>query len=252
ALVWANLHGGFLILFPVLACYVAGVLVSRRPARRTLGPLVLAGAASAAAVLVNPWGPRLVRHLVAFFAARGAVLRHTDEFSPPSLADRAGWTLAVFLALCLAGLGLGVVARLRSAGARPGAGGPPPGAPGLSPGSVLALLLSAAMALRTVRAVEILAVFGGIVLADGVSAWLGPRLGAATRADLDTLRRREAAGGGGLAAAVLLLAAACAAAGWFPPAGFDPGRFPVAMVQRLKAAEVRPRGPVLAPDFWGG
>src|SRR5262249_19732538 len=25
ALVWANLHGGFLILFPVLACYVAGV-----------------------------------------------------------------------------------------------------------------------------------------------------------------------------------------------------------------------------------
>src|SRR5262249_57211177 len=83
-------------------------------------------------------------------------------------------------------------------------------------------------------------------------AWLGPRLGAATRADLDTLRRREAAGGGGLAAAVLLVAAPCAAAGWFPPAGFDPGRFPVAMVQRLKAAEVRPRGPVLAPDFWGG
>ena len=77
--------------------------MTRAPGRTLLRPWCLASAASAAAVLINPWGYRLVGHLVAFFAARGAALRHTDEFAPPTLDDRAGVTLAIFLALCLLG-----------------------------------------------------------------------------------------------------------------------------------------------------
>jgi len=234
ALAWVNLHGGFLILFPILACYAAGIALT--PQRRALlGPFCLATAASAAAVLVNPWGFGLVRHLVGFFAARGEALRNTDEFDAPSLGDRAGVTLAIFLALCLLGLALGWAARRR-----PGTG------------ALLAFLMTTAMALRSVRDVEIMAIFGALVAADGLSAWIGTRLDAGLRADLESFRRREAESGGGIAAAALLLAAGLAFAGWFPPAGFDPSQFPVVMVERLKAAGVRPEGPVLTPDLWGG
>jgi hypothetical protein len=258
AALWANLHGGFLVLFPILACYAAGIALTRAPnpgpvpnpapapnprpapvprpslGRGLLRPFVLASAAAAGAVLINPWGFRLVRHLVAFFAARGAALRQTNEFAPPTLDDRAGVTLAIFLALCLAALVLGF------------------GALRARPGTLFAFLLTTAMALRTVRDVEIMAVFGALVLAGGLSAWLRPRLGVAMRADLETFRRREARGGGGWAAAAFLLAACLAAAGRFPPSGFDPALFPVDMVARLQAAGIRPEGPVLTPDHWGG
>ena len=252
AALWANLHGGFLVLFPVLACYGAGIALTRSPnparapgperslnpervpGRGLLRPFCLASAAAAAAVLVNPWGYRLVRHLVAFFAVRGAALRQTNEFAPPTLDDRAGVTLAIFLALCLAALVLGFAA-LRA-----------------RPGTLLAFLMTTVMALRTVRDVEIMAVFGAIVVAGGLSSWLRPRLGGEMRADLETFRRREARGGGGVTAAAFLLAACLAAAGRFPPSGFDPGLFPVGMVARLQAAGIRPEGPVLTPDHWGG
>jgi hypothetical protein len=234
AALWANLHGGFLVLFPVLACYGAGIVMTRAPDGALLRVFCLATAASAAAVLINPWGFRLVRHLVTFFAARGAALRQTNEFAPPTLGDRAGVTLAIFLALCLAGLALGLAARR------------------MRPGTVLAFLMTTAMALRSVRDVEIMAVFGAIVLADGLSGWLRPRLGDEMRAELESFRRRESVSGGGLVVAAFVLAACLAAAGRFPPCGFDPALFPVDMVARLKAAGVRPDGPVLTPDHWGG
>lgn len=234
AALWANLHGGFLILFPILACYGAGIALTRAPGRTLLPPFALAAAASAAAVLINPWGYRLIRHLVGFFAARGAALRQTSEFAPPTLDDRAGLTLAIFLGLCLFALALGFAALRRR------------------PGTLLAFLMTTAMALRTVRDVEIVAIFGAIVLSGGFSAWLRPRIGDPTRADLETFRRRESESGGGLVAAAFVLAAGLALAGRFPPSGFDPALFPVEVVERMKAAGIRPEGPVLTPDLWGG
>jgi hypothetical protein len=287
AALWANLHGGFLVMFPILACYWGGVVILAWPrsvgggrsgpapvaapglARSLVGPLALASAACALAVLANPWGYRLPWHLVTFFATRGAALRHTSEFDPPTLGDRAGVTLAVFLALSLLGLGLGVAAAIRTrrergrSGGRAGgrapierAGGRAPiegvVAPSLHPATVLAFLLTTVMALRTGRDVEIMAVLGAIVIADGVTAWVHQRLGGETRSDLEGLRRREATGGGGLFLGALLLAALLAAAIRFPPAGFDAAQFPVEMVGRLRAAGVRPEGAVLTPDVWGG
>src|SRR3989454_10026013 len=69
ALVWANVHGGFLVAFIVLACYTAGALITTlsrgtasRPAaaraRSLLPPLAAACLAAAACALVNPWGWR--------------------------------------------------------------------------------------------------------------------------------------------------------------------------------------------------
>jgi hypothetical protein len=222
------------VLFPVLACYGMGIALVRAPDRTLVRPVCLAAAASALAVLINPWGYRLVRHLLGFFAARGAALRQTDEFAPPTLDDRAGVTLAIFVALCLIGLALGF------------------GALKKRPGTLLAFLMTTVMALRTVRDVEIMAVFGAIVLAGGFSSWLRQRLGAALRADLETFRRRESGSGGGLVAAAFVLAAGLAVAGRYPPSGFDPAQFPVGMVARMQAAGIRPEGPVLTPDLWGG
>jgi hypothetical protein len=92
-----------LVLFPVLACYGVGMMVTRAPTRapgaRSSLP-ALAAAASAAAVLINPWGFHLVRRLVGFFAARVRAPRQTNEFSSTErLDDRAGVSLAIFL-LC--------------------------------------------------------------------------------------------------------------------------------------------------------
>ncbi len=253
-IVWANMHGGFLVAYVVLACYGAGALLVARP---LLGPLLAASAGMATAALVNPWGWRLPVHLVTFFSARSPVLLSTDEFAAAALDDRAGAGLAIFLLLCLAGAGCGVGAWLAwRRPQRPGRGGAPasPGTPRfpLHPGTILALAVSAAMAFRSIRHVEVMAVFGAIVLADGVTAFLRARLDPGTCAELEAIRLREVrAGGGALAAAVALLILYVGAGG-MAGAGFDPAKFPVAMVRELGKEEVVPAGSVLTPDIWGG
>jgi hypothetical protein len=54
------------------------------------------------------------------------------------------------------------------------------------------------------------------------------------------------------ACAALVASGLLAIQGPFPRAGFDAERFPVAMVERLRGAGVRPAGPVFTPDTWGG
>src|SRR5258706_394683 len=83
ALAWVNLHGGFMILFPVLACYGAGIALTPQRRRALLGPFCLATAASAAAVLVNPWGFRVLRGPVGFFSGRGGGPRRTRGGGAP-------------------------------------------------------------------------------------------------------------------------------------------------------------------------
>src|SRR5262245_46283363 len=125
ALVWANVHGGFLVLFGVIACYGLGALLSRGAPSLFL-PLLGTFALAAASVLVNPWGWRLPGHLISFFALQGPALRATSEFMPAAADDRAGLALFVFAALCAAGVVCGLRTRAARAIGRPGPEGKAP------------------------------------------------------------------------------------------------------------------------------
>jgi len=260
ALVWANVHGGFLVAFVVLACYTAGAVVTalrpgaaRRPeadlARRLLPSLAATLLGCVACVLVNPWGWRLPWHLVTFFAHRGPALSVTTEFEPAALDDRAGVALVVFLALAVAAI----------AGAAVSAGrlvaGPdrrPDETSSILPGTLLALGVTTVMAFVSIRHVEVMVIFGALVIAGGFSRLARSRSDAGTQALLETLRRRERRGGGGALALVLAAICVLALAGRLPLAGFDSRQFPVSAVAALIDDGPAPDGPVFTPDIWGG
>ncbi len=269
---WVNLHGGFLVALGTLACYIAGTLLASRPlagqgtgattdaarARALIAPLGAAFAASAAAALVNPWGWRLPAHLLAYFAVPRPSLAVNMEFAPPSAADRAGVTFFGFLAICLAGLACGAWALYRS---RPsGSSAREPGAvrPGDDPGRLihggflLASAMGTALAMLSIRHVEVMAIFGAVVAASGFSAFLDSTRAEDDRRSWDILRRREVSCGGAILLIAVCLTAALGGAGKLPRAGYDPSRFPVTMVRALRQSGVRPAGPVFAPEHWGG
>jgi len=235
ALVWSNVHGGFLLAFAVLACYGLGVCLAGRAGRSLLPPLVAAFAGSGLCVLVNPWGWRLPRHLVAFFAFHGPALRATSEFAPVA-ADRAGIALFLFAALCAGAIACGLRGALVP----------------FHPGTLLALALTTAMAFRSIRHVEVMVIFGAIVISGGLSPFLRARVDPQTRSQLEALRVREGSCGGGVVAAGLAVLWALAVLGFLPRAGFDPAQFPVGAVEALKRSGPAPAGPVFAPDVWGG
>jgi len=253
ALVWANVHGGFLVLFGVLACYGLGALLSRGAPRALLLPLLGTFAGAAACVLVNPWGWRLPGHLIAFFAFHGPALRATSEFMPAAADDRAGVALFVFAALCAAGIACGLRARAAQAIGLSGPGGRAPAWTGpLHPGVLLALALTTAMAFRSIRHVDVMAIFGALVISGGLSRLMQSLPDPRMRSDLEALRLREERSGGVLAGAALVLLLILAPLRLLPAAGFDPAKFPVAAVTELRRAGPPPAGPVFAPDIWGG
>lgn len=233
-LVWANVHGGFLVAFVLLGCQVAGALLTSR-GRPLLVPLLVTSAASLACILINPWGWRLPRHLVGFFASKGPALRATTEFAPAAFDDRAGAALLIFLVLCAAGLLCGYRA---------------PSVP--RPGTLLALGVTAVMALLSIRHVEVLVIFGALVISGGASALLRLKADAPTRTLLEALRAREVRCGGGPLLALFALLVVLALTGGLPRAGFDPAQFPVGAVTALKASGTAPEGPVFSTDVWGG
>jgi len=261
ALVWANVHGGFLVAFIVLACYAAGGLItalSREPAlrpgaaraRSLLPPLAATSLACAACTLANPRGWRLPWHLLSFFARRGPALKATTEFAPAALDDRAGAAFLVFLALSVAGTlcAARAAAPGPSRGSERGPGADPP----LLPGTLLALGVTTAMAFVSIRHVEVMVIFGTLAISGGFSRYVGSRSDAVTREVLEALRARERRCGGGSLALVLAAICGLAIAGGLPRAGFDPRQFPVGAVAALKESERAPDGPVFAPDIWGG
>jgi hypothetical protein len=245
AALWANLHGGFLVGLAVLIFYIGGLAVATRRgdgatrARRLLPRVALAALVSAAATLANPRGWHLHAHLIGFFLHRGPALAHTSEFEPANFGDRAGLALLALFVATAAAVALGLVAR---------SAGPPP----FHPATLVACAATGLMAVRTIRDVEIAAVFGALLISGGLSRWLAARARPGSSGPLDALRRHEAGAGGGLFACALALTGVLAVTGPFPSTGFDPAHFPVAAVERLRQSGVVPDGPVLVPDFWGG
>jgi hypothetical protein len=252
ALLWANLHGGFLMALVILGCYGAGVVLEALgrgspPEPRRLAPWAIAALLTAGAVLINPWGYRLPLHEIAYIALHGEAISHTAEFESPNLRDRAGSATAGFLVLCLAGLAVGLIAAWRAQRR-----GGPPWTSRFHPGTLLAFLVTAAMAWRSIRHVELMVIFGAILLADGVSIGLAQKAPRDLRMLLEPWRRRERRAGGGWFLTGLLIAAVLAVSGRFPESGFDAALFPVKQVRALRERGVRPRGPVFTPDVWGG
>jgi len=87
-LIWTNLHGGFFVIFLVLACYIGSnllnALIERDPLARRgylsrTGPWLATFAACMAVTLVNPYGWQLHRHVIAYIADP-YLLKHIAEF----------------------------------------------------------------------------------------------------------------------------------------------------------------------------
>lgn len=94
--VWANFHGGFFLLFPLLVLLVLGTFLEGRPWQR----YALVTAACAAASLVNPYGWSLHMHIGEVLRAKW-ILDLVDEFRSPSFR---GESMLVYMGLLFLGL----------------------------------------------------------------------------------------------------------------------------------------------------
>ncbi|HEX6677862.1 MAG TPA: hypothetical protein VF486_22960 [Actinomycetes bacterium] len=99
--VWVNLHGAFVVGLAVLGIDAAVALARRdRPASSRL---LLTGAASVLALLLNPWGPGVLRY-VADLAGNRSVTAGVTEWAPTSVRDPAGAALLGAMAVLVVAL----------------------------------------------------------------------------------------------------------------------------------------------------
>jgi len=91
-LLWANLHGGFVVGFVLLGLYLASYLIRcfrcgqeqmRRNIARRLQQLGVVTVVSLAASLVNPYGFRLHVHIYQYLSSHW-LMNHIDEFLSPN------------------------------------------------------------------------------------------------------------------------------------------------------------------------
>jgi hypothetical protein len=127
---WANLHGAFVVGVGLLVVEVAAALWRRD--RPGVARYLLVTTASVAALLVNPWGARVLGYALSF-PANPTVTGIVSEWGPATLRQPAG-------ALILAGIGVLVVALVRAP------------APERAPEQLLRMALLAGLALWAVRA----------------------------------------------------------------------------------------------------
>jgi len=224
AALWANLHGGFVILPATLALAAAC-----GPARQRVRYGLLA-AATAAATLLKPYGWRLHEHIFRYLNSSW-ILDHVREFQSPSI--RAEGTVVFALLLLAAVAVAGRAGRLEAA----------------------LVLIWGFAALRSARHVPFFAMVGAPVVASAAAAWwrgLADRAAAQSPLRIlwelsrDLGRRPGFSAWLPAAAAAIILLAASA------PAGFPAACFPVRAVEGnaplLAAGAEMPR--VLTSDQW--
>jgi hypothetical protein len=118
-LIWANLHGAFIVGFAILAIVIGGeiletwVLPKTQPAggavngakNARLRALLMVGGAALAATLVNPAGLGLWETSLGYLGSRYLV-GHTMEYLPPNFHSLSAWPFLLMITLSLlAGLG---------------------------------------------------------------------------------------------------------------------------------------------------
>lgn len=238
---WANLHGGFLFGLGLVAVQIAATGVGwlwRRTAEsgRRLRYYVGGFALGVAASCVNPSGPRLwaaeLIHLT-----EPSVRLWTEEFASPDFHTAGG---LLFLAVLLP-----VIAALCTGRVK------------LSPSAAATFLAATALALLARRNVPLFGLAGLPALAPAMDpAWrdIGSRTLGRLRRTFTVGDDRAARGpwAGGFAVLLLLVAASRGRLFDVPlvPNRFDPGFFPVAAVDRARAAGLD--GRMFNDLQWGG
>jgi hypothetical protein len=258
-ILWVNMHGGFLVGFVLLAAYWVGAgwdyvkpvsdrfesVLAKIEAARRLKELTLAGALSALATLINPYGSNLHVHIYEYLSNR-FLIDHIDEFQSPNFHLIAQKCFALLLLLTL----VGAATKSRSRTAT------------LSEG--LIIIFAAYSGLYASRNIPV----SSLLLILVIGPWLSEALRLRQSSEIGTRSRLpryaqllqridaiELRGHLWPLAAVLSLA-------WIVFHGGDVGgrryihaqfsekRFPVAAADYLEQRNVT--GALFAPDFWGG
>ncbi len=238
---WANLHGGFPVLFVCLGVVVAGSFLEgmwepehRRAKWRLSWRYSLMGTACAAASLANPYGVELHRHILAYLRSDW-IKQAVAEFQSPSFRAE---NVLQFEVLLLVGLMVAGSLLLRRKVVES-----------------LWILIWAHFALSSARHIPIFAIFAGPLIAVELTRWLrqwtaGARrgsvagiLGQVSR-DLAPAFRRTSL----LPAAFVLLLALSppSLARW--PADFPAADFPAALIERN--ADLIRSSRIFAKDEW--
>jgi len=242
-LVWANVHGGFVMGFVLLGIFWLGAVwtwltanesrieeaLLKLSAGKRARVLVWVGLFSAAASLINPDGWKLHAHVYSYLTNR-FLMDHIDEFQSPNFHGIAQKCFALLLLITLATLAV----RRRELRLSEGL-------------TVLFAVYSGLYASRNIPAASLLLVIvvGPLVptrwipgffrrmatVESGLRGHLWPILA--------VLVTFLVAANGGRAGSTVLM-----------DAHFDVKRMPVEAVHFLETHQVA--GPVLAPDYWGG
>lgn len=258
-LFWVNMHGGFLLGFILLAIYWLGAAwdfvksgsdrfesaLARIQAAQRLKELTLVGVLSALATLINPYGLKLHVHIYDYLSNR-FLIDHIDEFQSPNFHLVAQKCFAVLLLLTI----IAAAARSRS---RTSA---------LTEG--LVIIFAAYSGLYASRNIPV----SSLLLILVIGPWLSEALRLTQSAELEKyshsgrytrlLQRIHAIDVRGHlwpVAAVLGLAwmvfhGGVAGGRSYIHAQFSEKRFPVAAADYIEGQNLR--GPLFAPDFWGG
>ncbi len=242
-LIWANVHGGFLLGFVLLGIFWVGSMwtwlrlkesrieesLEKIAAGKRVRQLTLVGFASAVASLVNPYGWHLHAHIYSYLSNR-FFMDHIDEFQSPNFH---GIAQRCFLVLVLI-----AIAALAARGSR------------LKLSQILLALFAVYAALYSSRNIPVSSIFlaaiAGLLIPSLGAKGLVRRMGVVDSSMRGHLWPAVAT------VATLIIALNGGRLGSTPlmDAHFDARRMPVDAVSFLERNGVR--GPVLAPDYWGG
>jgi len=253
-MIWANVHGGFLLGFVLLGIFWLSALwilitpigswiignvrygfdlesiAVRLAAGKRLRRLTWIGVASVLASLVNPYGWRLYLHIYSYLTD-SFLMDHIDEFQSPNFHGIAQKCFLVLLLIAVAVLSWrGRQLRLSN---------------------VFAALFAVYAGLTASRNLPISAILLAMIVGPLVPAiGIGNRFAKEKSAIESGLKKHLWPSIAVVATFVIAILGGKVDTDQIMNAHFGPKRMPVEAVNYLQAHDVA--GPVLAPDYWGG